>query len=323
MIRSDEIVWYNVIILGVWHIGFLYAFIRVLPTCTWFETLVLWILLWFLSGLGITAGAHRLWSHKSYTATRPLQVFLMVMNAMAFQGSILEWSRDHRTHHKGSETDGDPHNASRGFFFAHCGWVMVRKHPQVRLQGKKINIQDLLTDPIVMFQNEWYFALAITLCYFLPTFLGISVFGSAWKGFWIGGVLRHVWVLHMTWCVNSVAHLWGARPYAPSINPAENLFVSICAIGEGWHNYHHKYPTDYATGEFGLFSGQWNPTKVFIDLCVACRFAYDCKRSRTAKATREKHAATKITMEEDTMSSWADRWMDQFFFGRSEQDMFH
>ena len=314
-----EIVWYNVFILGVWHLGFLYALFYVLPTCSWTETSVLWIALWFFSGLGLIAGAHRLWSHKSYEATTSLRVFLMCMNTMAFQGSILEWSRDHRAHHKGSETDADPHNAARGFFFAHCGWVMVRKHPQVRIQGKKINIDDLLQDRVVMFQNQHYLMLAVLFCYFVPAFLGSFLFSSALKGFWIGGVFRHVWVLHMTWCVNSVAHLWGSRPYAPSINPAENLFVSICAIGEGWHNYHHKYPSDYATGEFGIFSGQWNPTKMFIDLCAFFNFASDLKRSRTAKATREKN--TKIKLK--TTTSWSDSLMDQFFFGRSEEEMFH
>lgn len=316
-----EIVWYNVMILAVWHMGFMYASMYVLPTCSWFELAVLWWGLWYWSGLGITAGTHRLWSHKSYAASRPLRWFLMCMNCMAFQGSILEWSRDHRTHHKGSETNADPHNASRGFFFAHCGWIMVRKHDQVKIQGKKINLQDLYDDQVVMFQHRHYLSLALVWCYVLPTLFGVLVTGGSWtKGFWIAGVFRHVWVLHMTWCVNSVAHFWGTRPYAPDINPAENWFVSLCAIGEGWHNYHHAFPSDYATGEFGVLSGQWNPTTLFIDACTAMGWAWDLKRSKLAAARREKLALQLGAPKHPT--TWRDSLLDRLFFGRAENEMF-
>jgi stearoyl-CoA desaturase (delta-9 desaturase) len=235
-VRQD-IVWYNVTIFTFWHLAAIYTAIWILPTASLAEHLILWIGLWIISGLGITAGAHRLWSHRSYQATAPLKVFLMLANAMAFQGSILEWSRDHRVHHKGSETDADPHNAKRGFWFAHCGWAMIRKHPQVISQGRQLDVSDLLQDKIVMFQKKYYLTLAGLMCYATPALIGYLINGSAFNGLFIGGFFRHVWVLHMTWFVNSAAHLWGSRPYAPDINPAENLFVSIGALGEGWHNY--------------------------------------------------------------------------------------
>lgn len=81
----------------------------------------------------------------------------------------------------------------------------------------------------------------------------------------VAGFVRYVWVLHCTWLVNSAAHLWGARPYDPKSNPAENFFVAIASIGEGWHNWHHKFPFDYAASEYGILGGYWNPTKLFID----------------------------------------------------------
>ncbi|CAN0547966.1 unnamed protein product, partial [Laminaria digitata] len=84
------------------------------------------------SGVGITGGVHRLWAHRSYDAHWSVRVFMMLINSMANQGSIYHWSRDHRVHHKHSETDADPHNAKRGFFFAHMGWLYVKKHPAVR-----------------------------------------------------------------------------------------------------------------------------------------------------------------------------------------------
>lgn len=312
-----ELVWYNITILSAWHVGFIYALVNyVLKSSVW-ELSVLWIGLWYLSGLGITAGAHRLWAHRSYSANDTLRWFLMCCNAMAFQGSILEWSKDHRIHHKGSETDADPHNANRGFFFAHCGWVMVRKHPQVIEQGKKLNHADLLNDQVVMTQDRHYLSLAVLFCYVLPTVLGYVLFDDASGGFWIGGVFRHVFVLHMTWCVNSVAHLWGDRPYA-DIHPAENIFVSIGAIGEGWHNYHHKYPSDYATSEFGITSGVWNPTKLFIDVCAYFGWAWDLKRSRTAKATREKRLAENPAQATSTI----DRMIHRITFGRTPENIF-
>lgn len=112
-----------------------------------------------------------------------------------------------------------------------------------------------------------------------------------WNGFYVAGVLRYVVVLHFTWLVNSAAHLWGDHPYDLHSNPAENPFVALCSLGEGWHNWHHKYPYDYATSEFGV-SKQFNPTKVFIDVCCALGLASDRKRASAAwareTAAREK-----------------------------------
>lgn len=279
--RAEQaIVWPNVFKFTLFHCLALYALTWV-PTASW-EMLLFSASLWWWSGLGITAGAHRLWSHKSFKAHFPLRVFLMLLNSMAFQGDIFEWARDHRTHHKGSETDADPHNATRGFWYSHCGWIFYRKHRDVYVAGKKIDVRDLVNDPVVMWQQQYYFPSVFLMCYGVPT-LGGYFLGSAWHGFWLGGMFRHVWVLHMTWCVNSFAHLFGDRPYDPKINPAENLFVSICAIGEGWHNYHHRYPHDYAASELGIGSGTWNPTKLFIDVCVILGLAYDRRRSHYYK----------------------------------------
>jgi len=318
----SDVVWYNVVVLGLWHIGALYALFYVIPQCSLAQLAVLWKMLWVFSGLGITAGAHRLWAHRSYSAKAPLRFFLMLCNSMAFQGSIFEWSRDHRVHHKGSDTTADPHNSSRGFFFAHMGWVMMRKHPNVRKEGNKLSYDDLLRDPFVVFQMNYYIWTVLAMCYVFPTVVG-HLMGNAWAGFWVGGIFRHVWVLHMTWCVNSVAHFFGYKPYDKNIKPVENLFVSIGAIGEGYHNYHHKYPADYATSEWGITSGQWNPTKLFIDTCASLGLASDLKRSRTAAATRERLA---IKVHEERLKSGVAQlpgsFIGRLFFGRSEEQLF-
>ena len=150
---KQEVVWLNVFFMAALHLGALYG-IYLIPQAkplTW-----LWSLLTYhWAGLGITAGAHRLWSHRSYKATAPMRAILMIMNCFAGQNHIFEWVRDHRVHHKYSETDADPHNAKRGFFFSHVGWLFVRKHPDVISKGKQIPLDDLYADKIVMFQKRY------------------------------------------------------------------------------------------------------------------------------------------------------------------------
>ncbi|KAK1931796.1 Stearoyl-CoA desaturase 5 [Phytophthora citrophthora] len=344
--KWSEVVWYNVVVLAVWHIGALYSLLFVMPHCSLTQLLVLWVLLWIVAGLGITAGAHRLWSHRGYKAKLPLRVFLMLCNSMAFEGTIFEWSRDHRVHHKGSDTTADPHNSERGLFFSHMGWVMVRKHKNVREAGKKLDFSDLLADPVVTFQIKHYLKTVLLMCYLLPTAMGYYL-GDAWAGFWVGGIFRHVWVLHMTWMVNSIAHFFGYKPYDRKIQPVENLIVALGALGEGYHNYQyvpalpqssssflannasfcsHKYPSDYATSEWGLLSGQFNPTKAFIDFMALIGQAYDLKRSRTASRTRER-VAKQVAEDRQKRGlsptmSWWDRQLSQLFFGKSEAQVF-
>ena len=106
------------------------------------------------SALGITVGTHRLWAHRCYNARLPMRVLLAVFQTLAFQNHIYEWVRDHRVHHKFTDTDADPHNSSRGFFFSHMGWLMVRKHPDVSAKGCAVDMKDLEADPVVMWQKK-------------------------------------------------------------------------------------------------------------------------------------------------------------------------
>uniref|UniRef100_A0A3Q3IQ55 stearoyl-CoA 9-desaturase n=1 Tax=Monopterus albus TaxID=43700 RepID=A0A3Q3IQ55_MONAL len=268
------IVWKNVIMMGLLHIGALYG-VLLIPSAS-FLTLLWSTLCFFISGLGITAGAHRLWSHRSYKASLPLRIFLSVANSMAFQNDIFEWARDHRVHHKYSETDADPHNAVRGFFFAHIGWLLVRKHPDVIEKGRKLELTDLLSDKVVMFQRKYYKLSVLLMCFFIPMFVPWYMWGeSLWVAYFVPALLRYTLVLNAAWLVNSAAHMWGNRPYDKTINPRENLFVTLSAIGEGFHNYHHTFPYDYATGEFGW---KFNFTTCFIDVMCFLGLAKDCKK---------------------------------------------
>lgn len=259
--------WRNVIYLGVHHALALYG-LWLGPSWT---TLVHVFLLAQLSGLGVTAGAHRLWSHRSYKASLPVRIGLMLLNSMAHQGSIYTWVRDHRLHHMYSDTDKDPHNINRGFFYAHIGWILQTK--ETRTDGP--SLEDLQQDGVVMFQKRWYPALFHVCCFALPTMYGMWWGHSLWHAYLYFGALRWLTLLHITWCVNSVAHLWGMRPYK-DIPPAESPITSFLAIGEGWHNFHHAYPYDYRASELGL----WNPTTVVLDALASCGLIWGRKVAR-------------------------------------------
>merc|ERR1719310_757827 len=118
------------------------------------ETFVFAFIMYIFGGLGITAGAHRLWAHRSYKAGIPMKLVLMIFNSVANQGSIYHWARDHRVHHLYSDTIADPHNAHLGFWFSHIGWLLFKKHPAVHEAGRRVNMDDLKKDPIVMFQKR-------------------------------------------------------------------------------------------------------------------------------------------------------------------------
>jgi cytochrome b involved in lipid metabolism len=128
-----------------------------------------------------------------------------------------------------------------------------------------------------MFHHKNYLWMSMLCCFVAPTMLCSALGGDAFKAFWIAGVLRYVCVLHGTWLVNSLAHLWGTRPYLGNILPCENLIVSIFAMGEGWHNYHHAYPYDYSANEYGWW--QWNPTTAALDLFAAVGLVKDRRRA--------------------------------------------
>lgn len=269
-----RIVWRNVILFIFLHFGALYGLV-LLPQVK-YQTLIWTVFLYFIAALGVTMGVHRLWSHRSYKAKLPLRIALSICNNVSFQNSILEWCRDHRVHHKFAETDADPHNVNRGFFFAHMGWLLVKKHPDVKAKGQGIDISDLKNDPVVAFQDRHYKKLVLLFCFILPTVVPAYFWGeSAYLAFYVCALLRYTLDLHATWFVNSAAHLWGNRPYDERINAAENRGVALCAIGEGFHNYHHVFPHDYATSEFGW---HLNLTTLMIDTMYYLGQAYDLRK---------------------------------------------
>lgn len=270
------ILWDRVVFFAIVHGLALYAIAVVVPRV---QTATLWwsLAVFVFGGLGVTVGLHRLWSHQSFKAALPLRVVLMMAACVANQGSIYHWVRDHRVHHKCSETAADPHDASRGIFFSHMGWLLIRKSPAVLIAGNKFNPMNVLCDPVVAFQLVYHRSLVITF-FFLSVMAPCLLWGErVLDAIAVAGVLRWILLLHATWSVNSLAHAYGRRPYTrSSCGPAENTLVSLLALGEGWHDWHHAFPDDYACAES---DGVWNPSKWCIDACAWVGLATNRKRA--------------------------------------------
>ncbi|XP_075974336.1 acyl-CoA Delta-9 desaturase-like [Anticarsia gemmatalis] len=273
-VTQSKIVWRNVIMFVILHIGALYGVYLFMTRAKW-QTCVFAYILYVVTAISIAAGAHRLWSHRTYKAKLPLRVILLWFFTMAFQNSVVEWVRDHRVHHKFCDTDADPHNSHRGFFFSHMGWLMVKKHPDVLSKGRTIDMSDLLEDPLLHFQNKHYLKLVTLVCFVLPTIIPTLWGETAWVAFYVAVLLRYTFTLHVTWLINSAAHMWGNKPYDKNIRPVEIMSVSLLAVGEGFHNYHHTFPWDYRSGELGGYSLNW--AKLFIDIMTKIGWAYDLK----------------------------------------------
>ncbi|MGQ0621176.1 MAG: acyl-CoA desaturase [Panacagrimonas sp.] len=206
---------------------------------TWFGVFL------FASGLSITAGYHRLWAHRTYEASLPLRIFYMLFGAQAFQNSILIWASMHRVHHREvDDVDRDPYSIKRGFWFAHMGW-MLRDYPSQVLDLS--NARDLERDPVVMFQHRHYLGIALFMNIGLPALVGM-LSGDVWGVLLVAGLLRLVLNHHLTFFINSLAHLWGRRPYTEDNSARDNDFIALLTYGEGYHNFHHLFQWDYRNG---------------------------------------------------------------------------
>jgi stearoyl-CoA desaturase (delta-9 desaturase) len=248
----------------------------------------------YLNGMSITGGYHRLWAHKSYEAHPALKWFFALWGAGALQNSILIWASDHRRHHRHvDDNEKDPYSAGRGLWYSHIGW-MLRKYPSV--DSDFSNAKDLQRDPIVMWQHRHYVVLTTLMNLGLPLLLGI------WHGDVIGtlllvGLLRLVVNHHVTFFINSLAHYWGTRPYTQDNSARDNGFLAFLTYGEGYHNYHHIFQTDYRNG---IRWWQWDPTKWMISLCSRIGLASrlnrvsDFRIQRAILATEFKQARSRL-----------------------------
>ncbi|KAJ6468120.1 hypothetical protein C8R47DRAFT_809047 [Mycena vitilis] len=224
------------------------------------ETAVFSVLYYFYTGLGITAGYHRLWAHRCYNASKPLQYFLAMAGAGAIQGPIKWWSRGHRAHHRYTDTELDPYNAHEGFFFSHVGWMLVKP----RRRPGAADVSDLKKDAVARWQERNYPLLVLLMTFIVPTVVAWLGWGDARGGYVYAGLLRLVFVHHSTFCVNSLAHWLGEQSFDDKHTPRDHLITALVTVGEGYHNFHHQFPMDYRNGVKWY---QYDPTKWFIWVC--------------------------------------------------------
>ncbi len=209
-----------------------------------------------LNNLAVTAGYHRLYSHRSYQTNAFVEWIYLLIGASAWQGSVLKWSSDHRRHHMNIDTEKDPYNIQYGFWYAHMGWLFRKDSVDLEITG----VQDLLKNPRVVFQHKYYYQLAILTSYGIPGLFGWFL-GSFWAGIFVGACLRITLSQQSTFFVNSLSHSLGGRPYDKDISARDSIIVAVLTHGEGYHNFHHKFQFDYRNG---IKWYHWDPTKWVI-----------------------------------------------------------
>ena len=208
------------------------------------------------TGLSITLGYHRLFSHLSFRASWPVRLATLLFGAAAFENSALVWAADHRRHHRFVDHDEDPYDITKGFFHAHIGWILFRYPPDTSLVWAK----DLQQDRLVVWQHRHYVPIAITVGFLLPAALGWLAGGwtGALGGLLLAGVTRVFFVHHMTFFINSLCHTLGRRPYSTRCTARDSAVMAWLTFGEGYHNFHHEFQHDYRNG---AKPWQFDPTK--------------------------------------------------------------
>lgn len=207
--------------------------------------IALFFAMYFATGLAITGGYHRYYSHRTYEAGKALQLFYLLFGAAAVENSVVNWCSDHRYHHRFVDTDSDPYNILRGGFYAHMGWIFYKDDRDTKIRFD--NIPDLMKDPLVRWQHKYYLHLVVAVGFVLPMLVG-ALAGRPLGGLFWGGFLRCVVVQHMTFFINSLAHMWGERPYSDTDTARDNWWLAYFTFGEGYHNFHHKFQADYRNG---------------------------------------------------------------------------
>lgn len=235
--------------------------------------LLLWAVLHVLVSVSVTAGYHRYYSHRTFQCSKPVQLFFLVFGAASVENSLLSWASDHRYHHRHVDTDQDPYNILKGGFYAHMGWIFYKDTRDEKRRWQ--NSLDLVKDPLVMWQHKYYLPLVVGVTFFLPTFIGM-LYGRPIGGLLWGGFVRAVVVHHTTFFINSLAHLFGSKPYSLTDTARDSWLLAPITFGEGYHNFHHKFQADYRNG---LRWWQFDSTKWFILALEKAGMAWGLKRT--------------------------------------------
>ena len=210
------------------------------------------------TGLSITLGYHRLFSHRAFQAKWPVKLGTLAFGAAAFENTALNWAAGHRAHHKHCDHEEDPYNAKEGFFHSHIGWILFEKC------GVDHNyVKDLQQDRLVAWQHRNYVLIGVLVGFVLPAVIGWFWNGTvgALGGFLLAGVGRLVMVHHFTFLINSLCHTLGSQPYSDKMTARDSAVTALLTFGEGYHNFHHTFQHDYRNG---VKYWHFDPTKWMI-----------------------------------------------------------
>ncbi len=249
----------------------LYGYAYVFNAVDW----IMLILLYVVTGLGVTVGYHRLMTHRSFECPAWVKACFLVAGGWALENSALRWCADHIRHHAKCDQEEDPYNATMGFWHSHCGWIFVKSpHRNPKYETT------LRRDQLVMWQHRYYVPIVLSGLA-LPFIVGF--FYDGWMGglscFLLAGVFRVFLVLNSTFFINSICHLWGGQPHGKDDTSRDSGWVSLLTFGEGYHNYHHTYLRDYRNGVKWY---NFDPSKWLIFSLSKVRLAYNLQRSPSA-----------------------------------------
>ncbi len=302
MKKKSNLCWSNILFLVGYHV--LLAIL--LPIYLVFYTpssslLILSFVLLYTTGLSITAGYHRLFSHSTYKTNKIIESIYLFFASMATQGSALRWSHDHRIHHAHIDKDEDPYTVKRGFWHAHFIWLFKKQNP---IKDKVVS--DLLRDPIVTFQHKYYEILMVITNVLATIFIG-WVTNDYFGALVFGWLLRQFLLHHFTWFINSLAHYWGHQNYSTEHSAVDNYVISLLTFGEGYHNYHHTFAYDYRNG---IRWYHFDPTKWLIWSLSKFRLARDLKKVNQARIAEQMIKEHKRALLEKLHESFTEKKED-------------
>ena len=225
-----------VALVGVPLFGYLYGY-------TWVDWTMFGVL-YTVTGLGITVGYHRLFSHRSFSCPNPVRFAFLIAGGWALENSALMWCADHVRHHAKVDTYEDPYNAKKGFWWSHVVWIFIEDPYRTEKYFAQFR-----KDKLIMWQHKYYLPIVVTGLA-LPFVVG-TLYGGWMSGlgcFLLAGVGRIFLVLNSTFFINSICHMWGDQPNGTQNTSRDSWLISLITFGEGYHNYHHAYPKDYRNG---------------------------------------------------------------------------
>jgi stearoyl-CoA desaturase (delta-9 desaturase) len=262
------------------------------------------------TGMSITVGYHRLFAHRTFKASPLIEFLILFFGAAAFEQSALRWASQHRDHHRFVDTERDPYNIRKGFFYAHIGWLIFWRHPY-----HYDNAKDLQSNPLLMHQDRYYFLWAPIAGILVPLLIGMA-WGRPLAALIFAVCLRLTFVYHSTFCINSVCHTFGKATYDRTSTAKDHWFVAFLTFGEGYHNFHHRFPSDYRNA---IRWYQWDPSKWAIWGMQSLGLARDLKKVSNFRILEAKLAA-----QNETANEWIQTWMaDQNQVVRLKLDQYY